>query len=282
MSIRVLSAISRTDFRKGWQQVSSEESTPADRQSFILEWLDSNPSIAVSDVQKKFGVSDVTVRHDLVALESAGKVRRVRGGAVSLARTMLMNYPEERINFNVAAKDRIAHAAAEMVEDGDVIIADIGTTAYQFVRHLESKKDITIITGDLSIAHFASFNLPGAEVMLLGGKVRKEHLYLAGAMTLDAMSKLYADKAFLSCDGFHQDRGFTVEHDFSVTIKQAYIANSRQSIMMLDSSKLGRTSFYRFSTMEDFDCVITDADPDGYLAQSVERTKHAPQLVIAS
>lgn len=282
MSIRVLSAISRTDFRKGWQQVSSEESTPADRQSFILEWLDSNPSIAVSDVQKKFGVSDVTVRHDLVALESAGKVRRVRGGAVSLARTMLMSYPEERINFNVAAKDRIAHAAAEMVEDGDVIIADIGTTAYQFVRHLESKKDITIITGDLSIVHFASFNLPGAEVMLLGGKVRKEHLYLAGAMTLDAMSKLYADKAFLSCDGFHQDRGFTVEHDFSVTIKQAYIANSRQSIMMLDSSKLGRTSFYRFSTMEDFDCVITDADPDGYLAQSVERTKHAPQLVIAS
>ena len=282
MSIRVLSAISRTDFRKGWQQVSSEESTPADRQSFILEWLDSNPSIAVSDVQKKFGVSDVTVRHDLVALESAGKVRRVRGGAVSLARTMLMSYPEERINFNVAAKDRIAHAAAEMVEDGDVIIADIGTTAYQFVRHLESKKDITIITGDLSIAHFASFNLPGAEVMLLGGKVRKEHLYLAGVMTLDAMSKLYADKAFLSCDGFHQDRGFTVEHDFSVTIKQAYIANSRQSIMMLDSSKLGRTSFYRFSTMEDFDCVITDADPDGYLAQSVERTKHAPQLVIAS
>jgi DeoR/GlpR family transcriptional regulator of sugar metabolism len=278
MNIRVLSAISRTDFRKGWQQVSSEESTPADRQSFILEWLDSNPSIAVSDVQKKFGVSDVTVRHDLVALESAGKVRRVRGGAVSLARTMLMSYPEERINFNVAAKDRIAHAAAEMVEDGDVI----GTTAYQFVRHLESKKDITIITGDLSIAHFASFNLPGAEVMLLGGKVRKEHLYLAGAMTLDAMSKLYADKAFLSCDGFHQDRGFTVEHDFSVTIKQAYIANSRQSIMMLDSSKLGRTSFYRFSTMEDFDCVITDADPDGYLAQSVERTKHAPQLVIAS
>ncbi|WP_158559502.1 MULTISPECIES: DeoR/GlpR family DNA-binding transcription regulator [unclassified Olsenella] len=262
--------------------MSSEESTPADRQSFILEWLDSNPSIAVSDVQKKFGVSDVTVRHDLVALESAGKVRRVRGGAVSLARTMLMSYPEERINFNVAAKDRIAHAAAEMVEDGDVIIADIGTTAYQFVRHLESKKDITIITGDLSIAHFASFNLPGAEVMLLGGKVRKEHLYLAGAMTLDAMSKLYADKAFLSCDGFHQDRGFTVEHDFSVTIKQAYIANSRQSIMMLDSSKLGRTSFYRFSTMEDFDCVITDADPDGYLAQSVERTKHAPQLVIAS
>lgn len=282
MNIRVLSAISRTDFRKGWQQVSSEESTPADRQSFILEWLDSNPSIAVSDVQKKFGVSDVTVRHDLVALESAGKVRRVRGGAVSLARTVLMSYPEERINFNVAAKDRIAHAAAEMVEDGDVIIADIGTTAYQFVRHLESKKDITIITGDLSIAHFASFNLPGAEVMLLGGKVRKEHLYLAGAMTLDAMSKLYADKAFLSCDGFHQDRGFTVEHDFSVTIKQAYIANSRQSIMMLDSSKLGRTSFYRFSTMEDFDCVITDADPDGYLAQSVERTKHAPQLVIAS
>ncbi len=260
----------------------SEESSPAERQSFILEWLDSNPSITVTDVQKRFGVSDVTVRHDLIALESAGKVRRVRGGAVSLARTMLMHYPEERINYNVDAKDRIASAAARLVEDGDVIIADIGTTACQFVRHLGDKKDITIITGDLSIAHFASFNLPGAEVMLLGGKVRKEHLYLAGAMTLDAMSKLYADKAFLSCDGFHQDHGFTVEHDFSVTIKQAYIANSRQSIMMLDSSKLGRTSFYRFSTMEDFDVIITDNDSDGYLAKSIERAKHSPQLLVAS
>ena len=261
MNVRVLFASKHAGFRKGWQQVSSEESSPADRQAFILEWLDSNPSIAVSDVQKRFGVSDVTVRHDLIALESAGKVRRVRGGAVSLARTMLMSYPEERINFNVAAKDRIAHAAAELLED---------------------KKGITIITGDLSIAHFASFNLPGAEVMLLGGKVRKEHLYLAGAMTLDAMSKLYADKAFLSCDGFHHDHGFTVEHDFSTTIKRAYIANSRQSVMMIDSSKLGRTSFYRFSTMDDFDYVITDDDPDGYLAESIAHTKHAPQLVIAS
>ena len=100
-------------------------------------------------------------------------------------------------------------------------------------------------------------------------------------MTLDAMSKLYADKAFLSCDGFHHDHGFTVEHDFSTTIKRAYIANSRQSVMMLDSSKLGRTSFYRFSTMDDFDYVITDEDPEGYLVKSVDRSKHA-LLVIAS
>ncbi|WP_130811074.1 DeoR/GlpR family DNA-binding transcription regulator [Olsenella sp. Marseille-P4559] len=259
-----------------------EESSPAERQSFILEWLDSNPSIAVSDIRNRFGVSDVTVRHDLIALESAGRVRRVRGGAVSLARTMLMSYPEERINFNVEAKDCIARSAAGLVEDGDVIIADIGTTAYQFVRHLVGKKGITIITGDLSIAHFASFNLPNAEVMLLGGKVRKEHLYLAGAMTLDSMSKLYADRAFLSCDGFHRDHGFTVEHDFSMTIKQTYIANSRQSVMMLDSSKFGRTSFYRFSALDDYDVVVTDSDEEGYLSGALKKSAHAPQLVIAS
>lgn len=252
-----------------------------ERQRFILAWLERKPNISVSDVTEKFGVSEVTVRADLIGLENEGKLRRVRGGAISVARSVLLSYPEERINVNQAAKELVARKAASLVDDGDVIVADIGTTSYYLVHALIDKKDITIITGDLAIANYASFNLPSAQVILLGGRVRSGHMYLAGSLTLESMSKLYADKAFISCDGFDADRGFTVEHDFSATIKQAYIRNSRRAFMMLDASKLGRTSFYRMASVEDFDAVVLDKDPANYMRHAIVASERKPDLLLA-
>ena len=252
-----------------------------ERQRFIMDWLVDKPSIAVSDITERFKVSEVTARHDLDALESGGKIRRVRGGAVSRGRSITLAYPEERVNFNVEAKETIGKLASEFVENGDVIIADIGTTGFYFVKSLIDKRDITIITGDLAIANYASYNLPHADVLLLGGTVRKGHLFVGGSLTLDSMSRLYADKAFVSADGYHPDRGFTVEHDFSVSIKQRYASNSRQRFMMLDASKVGKTSFYQFGDLSDFDTFITDTDPEGILREAVQKANHGPDLIVA-
>lgn len=252
-----------------------------ERQRFIMDWLVDKPSIAVADITDRFGVSEVTARHDLDALESGGKIRRVRGGAVSRGRSITLAYPEERVNFNVEAKEAIGKLAASFVEKGDVIVVDIGTTGFYFVKNLVDTRDITIITGDLAIANYASYNLPYAEVLLLGGTVRKGHLYVGGSLTLDSMSKLYADKAFVSADGYHPDRGFTVEHDFSVSIKQRYSSNSRQRFMMLDASKVGKTSFYQFGDLSDFDTFITDSDPEDTLRKAVQKAHHSPRLIVA-
>lgn len=261
--------------------MARDDTAANERHRFILDWLTDKPSISIADITKHCGISEVTARHDLMTLESQGKVRRIRGGAVSRSRAVAITYPEERISFNVHAKRTIGKIAASFVEDGDVIIADIGTTGFYFVQQLTEKRDITIITGDLAIANYASFNLPYAEVLLLGGTLRKGHMYVAGALTLDSMSKLYADKAFVSADGFHPDRGFTVEHDFSVSIKQVYNSNSRQRLMMLDASKVGKTSFYQFAALADFDCVITETDPGAVLRNAVEKTHHRPILIVA-
>lgn len=261
--------------------MSRDDTAANERQRFIMGWLATRPSISVSDIAETCRVSEVTARHDLMTLESMGKVRRVRGGAVSMTRSVTFSYPEERIGFNVAAKQEIGRLAAEHVSNGDVIIADIGTTSFYFVQQLTDKRDITIITGDLSIASYASFNLPYANVLIFGGMLKKGHMYVAGSLTLDSMSKLYADKAFISADGFHPNRGFTVEHDFSVAIKQAYCANSSQRFMLLDSSKVGKTSFYRFATTSDFDTIITETDPESVLRQTVEKAHHSPRLIVA-
>ena len=164
---------------------STSDLSPAERQRFIMNWLAEKPNISVSDIVRRFSVSEVTARHDLVSLESEGKLRRVRGGAVSLSRSNAISYPEERINVQVEAKEAIAATAATLVDDGDVLVIDIGTTGFYFAKALVDKREIAIITGDLAIANYASFNLPNASVVLLGGSVRKGHLYLAGALTLD-------------------------------------------------------------------------------------------------
>lgn len=258
-----------------------DNTSASERHRFIMNWLTDHPSIAVSDIAEHFRVSEVTARHDLDALESSGRVRRVRGGAVSRGRTLALTYPEERAQFNVEAKEAIGCAAATFVSDGDVIIVDIGTTSFAFVQQLADKRGITIITGDLAIANYASYNLPGADVLLLGGIVRKGHLYTAGSLTLDSMAKLYADKAFVGADGFHPDRGFTVEHDFSVSIKQRYLANARQRFMLLDESKVGKTSFFQFAELSDFDVLITDAGSNSELGQAAAAARDRPDLVVA-
>lgn len=261
--------------------MARDDTAAAERHRFILEWLADRPSVTIGNITERFGISDVTARHDLSLLESQGKLRRVRGGAVSLTRSLAITYPEERINFNVAAKRAIGKIAAGFVSDGDVIVVDIGTTSFYFVQQLVERHDITIITGDLAIANYASFNLPYADVILLGGSLRKGHVYVAGSLTLNSMQGLYADKAFLSADGFHPDRGFTVEHDFSATIKRVYNTNSRQRFMLFDSSKVGRTSFYRFADLSDFDVVITESDPGDLVRSAVGRAHGAPRLLIA-
>ena len=151
---------------------STSDLSPAERQRFIMNWLAEKPNISVSDIVRRFSVSEVTARHDLISLESEGKLRRVRGGAVSLSRSNAISYPEERINVQVEAKEAIAATAATLVDDGDVLVIDIGTTGFYFAKALMDKREITIITGDLAIANYASFNLPNASVVLLGGSVR--------------------------------------------------------------------------------------------------------------
>lgn len=258
-----------------------DNTSAAERQRFIMDWLTDRPSISVADITGRFGVSEVTARHDLDALELSGRVRRVRGGAVSRGRSLSLSYPEERARLNVEAKNAIGRAAADFVSDGDVIIADIGTTSFSFVSQLTGKRGITIITGDLAIANYVSYNLPDADVLLLGGILRKGHLYTAGSLTLDSMARLYADKAFVSADGFHPERGFTVEHDFSVSIKQRYLANARQRLMLLDGSKLGKTSFFQFAGLSDFDVLVTDADPEGELGRAIADAHDGPELILA-
>lgn len=168
-----------------------------ERRTAILEMLDHNASVQVAEIAQTFGVSSVTARADLDALAEAGKLRRTHGGAVSLHKRLTVSTQDRRINVNVAAKQAIAQSAIELVNDGDTLLVDSGTTALEFVRLLDQRDGITVITADITIADYIDESMPSVDVVMLGGALRKGHRYLYGPLTMQALQMVHADLAVM-------------------------------------------------------------------------------------
>lgn len=252
-----------------------------ERRAMIVEEVNRRSSIQVSDICERFGVSEVTARNDLDNLEKAGKLRRTHGGAVSISRTITVSYPDQRMNLNVEAKRAVAKLAADLVMNGDSLLVDTGTTTFEFVQSLYEKRSITIVTSDLSIATFADSNLPHAEVLLLGGVLRKNHRYITGPITADILSRLHVDKAFLACDSFDPVFGFTTEFTGNAEVKRLMLARSREHFMLMDASKVRRPSFIEFARPKDFTAILVDEDPKGVVAKSIEASHASCTLLLA-
>ena len=185
------------------------------------------------------------------------------------------------MNLNVDAKRKVAECAADLVMNGDSLFVDSGTTTLEFVRLLGSKHNITIVTNDLSIATFADSNLPHADVVLLGGALRKNHRYITGSIANDILSRLYVDKAFMGTDSFDVQQGFATEFTGNAEIKRGMLAHSNRHIVLMDTSKLRRPSFISFASLADFDVIVMDEDPDDIMAQAVAASRSHAQLVLA-
>ena len=144
-----------------------------ERRSAIMEMLGHNASVQVAEIAQTFGVSSVTARADLDALAESGKLRRTHGGAVSLQKRLTVSTQDRRINVNVAAKQAIAQSAIELVGNGDTLLVDSGTTALEFVRLLDQRDGITVITADITIADYIDESMPSVDVVMLGGHYAK-------------------------------------------------------------------------------------------------------------
>lgn len=255
-----------------------------ERQAAIMSMLDKTASVQVADLADTFGVSTVTVRADLDALERAGKLRRTHGGAVSLHKRLTVSVQDRRVNVNVAAKQAIARAAIELVEDGDSLLVDSGTTALEFVRMLSMRSGITVITADVTVADFIDESLPGVDVILLGGALRKGHRYLYGPLTTGAIDTLHPDRALVCPISLVPNRGFMTNYEQMAEVKTAMLRSARTSIALVDAAKVNASGLIRFAGIEDVDTLVMDRDPQGIVTEAIaELPPNAPQprLVLA-
>ncbi|MBE6469690.1 MAG: DeoR/GlpR transcriptional regulator [Coriobacteriaceae bacterium] len=241
-----------------------------ERRSAILDMLSHETTVQVAELARTFGVSVVTARADLDALAEAGKLRRTHGGAISLQRTLTVSVQDRRVNLNAEAKHAIAATAVELVHDGDTLIVDSGTTALAFVRALEAKNDVTVITADMTIADYIDESMPGVSVMVLGGSLRKGHRYLYGPLTARSLELLHADAAFLCPGGFVPTRGLMTDFPQMAEVKQAMMRAAERNVVLMDASKVKAQSILRFAGIDKVSDIVMDRDPAGMVAAMID------------
>ena len=246
---------------------------PAERRQQILRAVRSGRA-HVGDLAERFSVSEMTVRRDLRELERDGKLERVHGGAVSSGtEPPFAQIAVERLDV----KDRIGRAAAALVEDGQTVMIDIGTTTLQVACHLRGRP-VTVITSNLAVFDELASD-PDIELILPGGVVRRNYRSLVGVLAEDTLRQLHADIAFLGASGLTEDLAVMDTTMVEVPIKRAMLAAADRTVLCVDGAKCGMGGIVRVCGAADLDTVITDATAP---ADRRERLEEAGVQVITA
>jgi len=242
------------------------------RRSRILDLLSGDGRVRVTDLVTALGVTDTSIRRDLTVLEAEGKLRRVHGGAVSLPADPRAERYGEKLSLRLAEKRRIGAAAAEMVEPGDVLIIDSGTTTQQVIASisgpLRSGGMLTIVTNSLPL--IAELRIwPAPNVILLGGYYLPDYQASVGPQAVEQLSRISADKVFLGADGITLAEGLTTGHVLMADLDRLMAERARQVILTADSSKLGRAGLVRVIGIQQIHLVITDHDAPPEIVEAI-------------
>lgn len=249
-----------------------------ERKGQILELLRQKSKLLVPELCDYFDVSPATIRNDLRDLENERKLKRTHGGAISLEKTSFELDSRHKEIRNMEQKRQIAACAAKLIEDGDTIILDTGTTTLELAKCLSAKRDLTIVLNDIEIASLLEESTQ-ANLILIGGTLRHGFHCTVGPMAVSYLSELNVDKVFLSSMPFP----WTAALPLLISIRlrsKTMIQVASEVIMLSDSSKFGKLSFTQFAALSDIDKLITDKGIDPQAAEQL-RQLESFDLVIA-
>lgn len=230
-----------------------------ERQRVILEMLRREGVVRTAELHELLNVSLVTIRSDLRELERIGECEVIWGGAVSSTPpTEAETELEQRSKLNSDRKKRIGQRAADLVETGQTIIVDAGSTTVELVHHLPRNLDyLRVVTPALNIAVAATHH-PDVELVMPGGVLRSLTHSLIGSQTLRALEMHNADWTFLASGGFSAERGVTTSNMLEVEVKKTMVHQAQQVVLLADSSKFGRVRSLTVAPIKDIDIIITD------------------------
>ncbi len=228
------------------------------RRNTILEQLRRDGRVYVTELSDSLGVTPVTIRNDLDALETDGYLVRMNGGAVYSNRNI------EKIDRTdtaeipcVKEKEAIAKAIASMIRDGDTIFINSGTTTQLVASELRSLDNLNIVTNSLSVA-MALGNIASFRVILLGGEINTKYGFTYGADAQEKLALYHADWAILSVDGIGAENGITTYHAEEAILDRMMINAAARTIVAADSTKIGRTGFLRVCECRENIMLVTN------------------------
>lgn len=235
-----------------------------DRQLRIISHVRDRGFATVAELCQLYGVSEATIRRDLDALAEQGQVRRLRGGAGDIKGTVRPE-PDLRSFAEVAAsaskeKQAIARRAASLVEDGDVIALDAGTTVAAMCPFL-ANRSVTVATSSLPVIE-ALESAPAVDVIVVGGVLRPSYRSMVGHLAESMLGQLRFDKAFLGAAGVMADGGVMDSTPSEVPIKRALLASSREAYLLADAEKFPGEGFLRICELAEFQALVTDREPE--------------------
>ena len=230
-----------------------------ERERLILKLLGKGYT-TITELSSRIGVSEATIRRDLLSLEETKKVRRVHGGALKVKNIETEPIFLEKAARNAEGKEHIANLALSLIEDSDVIYLDGGSTIQELAKLLIQKKDLTIVTNSL----MAAVELFETEhrLIIVGGEFRKLSRTIVGALTEKILGSVNIDKAFLGTIGFSTSKGMSTTDPNEAFTKELVMKNANKVFVLADSSKIGVESFAKSGELSYMNALITDAEAD--------------------
>lgn len=246
------------------------------RYSSILELLSQKGTVHTAELVEALGVSSETVRKDLEQLDRQGKLRRIHGGAVSLQpdppATPRVGYIalSTRNTLHMEQKQRIARRAASMVEEGQVVALDHGSTSQVLAQALAARFDrLTVVTNSIQNALILA-DKPGFTVILTGGILSRDELTLVNDFPTGLLDYVHVDILFLTVTGIDPAAGLTDQRLGEISVQNQMRSVAGRVIVVADSSKFGRASLVRLCPISAVEAIITDTDVDPAKAAAVE------------
>ncbi|MDX1301324.1 transcriptional repressor AgaR [Photobacterium sp.] len=235
-----------------------------ERRMEIVNVVNQDGKARVEDLADRFSVSSVTIRSDLSFLEKNGYVVRSHGAAIPNTGVIAELTVHEKRRQNAGIKSLLGQAAAQLIESGDTVILDSGTTTREIASNLKNVEDVVVMTNGLDVAMELS-SASGVEVLMTGGVLRKNALSFSGSQAENSLKNYRFDKVFLGVDGFDLRSGITTHNEQEASLNRLMCEISEQVIAVADSSKFGKHSCHMIREFGHIDTLVTDSDiPEEY------------------
>lgn len=226
-----------------------------ERKNRILSLLKEREVVTIPELIDSLQVSEATIRRDLAYLDSINALKRVHGGATAIKKSLNEPTYNEKQIINVDDKKAIAKYAASLVEDGDSIYLDAGTTTYEMVPYLEGKRIIVVTNGLKHIELLIESNI---EAYIIGGKIKSSTKAVVGIEAIRNLDRYKFDKSFLGMNGIHLIHGYTTPDAEECALKEIAIKAAKESYVLVDESKFGQQYFMKVASLEKAS-IITSA-----------------------
>ena len=230
------------------------------RRDGLIQYLKNNKTASLDELCEKFQVSKSTIRRDIDEIEAQNLIKKVYGGVVLVEdeKALPVNI---RNSMHINEKDSIGRAAASLVNDGDSILVDGGTTALQMIKYLKDKKNVTVVTNSILVVNDAIL-YKNLNIIVTGGNLLLGTNSLIGAEAINIMKNLTCRYAFISATGLSIEKGLSNAFLLEAEVKREMIKCGHKFILMVDHSKFDMISMVTFADLKDVEILITDATPD--------------------